>query len=187
MEGGKAMKIYVIYDSEGMHTEALAKSIADGARMIEGAEVLIDHVSEADVYRLPEMDAIIWGCPGHFGTISSGLQAWIDKLGYLWAEGKLVNKIGAVFCTTATAHGGLEATMLNLITPMLHQGMIIAGLPANIPANALYGSYYGVGITCPIDSEEMISEEGLELGKALGERVSLLARRFDDGRDGAGQ
>ncbi|MGD6854129.1 NAD(P)H-dependent oxidoreductase [Bacillus infantis] len=181
------MKIYVVYDSEGMHTEALASSIAEGARKIEGAEVLIDHVSQADVYKLPEMDAIIWGCPGHFGTISSGLKAWIDKLGYLWAEGKLVNKIGAVFCTTATTHGGLEATMLNLITPMLHQGMIIAGLPANIPANALYGSYYGVGITCPIDSDEKISAEGLELGKALGERVSFLARRLDAGRDGAGQ
>ncbi|MGM0790167.1 NAD(P)H-dependent oxidoreductase [Bacillus sp. UMB0728] len=181
------MKIYVVYDSEGMHTEALARSIAEGARTIEGAEVLIDHVSQADVYKLPEMDAIIWGCPGHFGTISSGLKAWIDKLGYLWAEGKLVNKIGAVFCTTATTHGGLEATMLNLITPMLHQGMIIAGLPANIPANALYGSYYGVGITCPIDSDEKISNEGLELGRTLGERVSLLARRLDAGRDGAGQ
>ncbi|MDW2879108.1 MULTISPECIES: NAD(P)H-dependent oxidoreductase [Bacillaceae] len=181
------MKIYVVYDSEGMHTEALARSIAEGARTIEGAEVLIDHVSQADVYKLPEMDAIIWGCPGHFGTISSGLKAWIDKLGYLWAEGKLVNKIGAVFCTTATTHGGLEATMLNLITPMLHQGMIIAGLPANIPANALYGSYYGVGITCPIDSDEKISNEGLELGRALGERVSLLARRLDAGTDGAGQ
>jgi NAD(P)H dehydrogenase (quinone) len=91
------MKIYVVYDSEGEHTKALAHSIADGARKINGADVFIDHVDHADVYKLPEMDAIIWGCPGHFGTISSGLKTWIDKLGYLWAEGKLINKIGAVF------------------------------------------------------------------------------------------
>lgn len=172
------MKIYVVYDSEGEHTKALAEAIAQGAQGVNGAEVYIDHVAEADVYKLPEMDAIIWGCPGHFGTVSSGLKTWIDKLGYLWAEGKLIDKVGAVFCTTATVHGGLEATMLNLITPMLHQGMIIVGLPGNIPENALYGSYYGVGITCPIESSELIPEEGLELGRALGERVAQVAKSF---------
>ncbi|MFJ8265769.1 NAD(P)H-dependent oxidoreductase [Peribacillus asahii] len=172
------MKIYIVYDSEGDHTKALARSIAEGAKQVNEAEVFLDHVSQADVYKLAEMDAIIWGCPGHFGTISSGLKAWIDKLGYLWAEGKLVNKIGAVFCTTATTHGGVEATMLNLITPMLHQGMIIVGLPGNIPENALYGSYYGVGITCPVESSAIIPNEGLELGRALGERVAQITQSF---------
>jgi NAD(P)H dehydrogenase (quinone) len=172
------MKIYIVYDSEADHTKALAHSIAEGAQKVNGAEVYIDHVNEADVYKLPEMDAIIWGCPGHFGTISSGLKTWIDKLGYLWAEGKLINKVGAVFCTTATTHGGVEATMLNLITPMLHQGMIIVGLPGNIPENALYGSYYGVGITCPIETSELISEEGKVLGNALGERVAQVTKSF---------
>jgi NAD(P)H dehydrogenase (quinone) len=172
------MKIYIVYDSEAEHTKALAYSIAEGAQKVNGAEVYIDHVSEADVYKLSDMDAIIWGCPGHFGSISSGLKEWIDKLGHLWAEGKLINKIGAVFCTTATTHGGVEATMLNLITPMLHQGMIIVGLPGNIPENALYGSYYGVGITCPIETSELISEEGIVLGNALGERVAQVTQSF---------
>ncbi|WP_026694464.1 NAD(P)H-dependent oxidoreductase [Peribacillus kribbensis] len=172
------MKICVVYDSEGGHTAALAASIAEGAQMVEGAEVFLQSVEEADVYQLPEMDAIIWGSPGHFGTISSGLKTWIDKLGYLWAEGKLINKVGAVFCTTATEHGGIESTMLNLITPMLHQGMVIVGLPGNIPENATYGSYYGVGVTCPIDSDEVLSENGAALGRALGERVALITRRF---------
>ncbi|MEC1261813.1 NAD(P)H-dependent oxidoreductase [Bacillus swezeyi] len=176
------MKIYVVYDSEGEHTKKLAESIAEGARENEAAEVLIDHVSQADVRKLEDMDAIIWGCPGHFGTISSGLKAWIDKLGYLWAEGKLINKVGAVFCTTATTHGGVEATMLNLITPMLHQGMMIVGLPGNVPENALYGSYYGAGITCPVDSDELITEEGLELGRALGRRVTQVTGRFAAGQ-----
>ncbi|MEC2076304.1 NAD(P)H-dependent oxidoreductase [Metabacillus fastidiosus] len=179
------MKIYVVYDSEGEHTKALAESIAEGAKKVNGAEVYIDHVDQADIYKLAEMDAIIWGCPGHFGTVSSGLKKWIDRLGYLWAEGKLINKIGAVFCTTATTHGGLEATMLNLITPMLHQGMIIVGLPGNIPENALYGSYYGVGISCPIESSELISKEGLELGQALGERVANVTKTFTTEQGGA--
>ncbi|PLT32224.1 NAD(P)H-dependent oxidoreductase [Bacillus sp. V5-8f] len=172
------MKIYVVYDSEGEHTKVLAESIAEGAGRVEGAEVFVDHVSTADIYNLSEMDAIIWGCPGHFGTISSGLKSWIDRLGYLWAEGKLVNKVGAVFCTTATVHGGIEATMLNLITPMLHQGMIVVGLPGSLPENALYGSYYGVGVSCPPDSPEIISKDGLVLGRALGERVASVTRSF---------
>lgn len=172
------MKIYVVYDSEGEHTKVLAESIAEGAKKVEGAEVYIDHVDQADIYKLSEMDAIIWGCPGHFGSISSGLKTWIDRLGYLWAEGKLINKIGAVFCTTATTHGGLEATMLNLLTPMYHQGMIVVGLPGNIPENALYGSYYGVGIHCPIERSALLSEEDLALGKALGERVAQVTQSF---------
>jgi NAD(P)H dehydrogenase (quinone) len=68
--------------------------------------------------------------------------------------------------------------MLNLITPMLHQGMILVGLPGNIPENALYGSYYGVGITCPVESSELISRDGLELGRALGESVAKVTKTF---------
>ncbi|MEJ4082924.1 flavodoxin family protein [Bacillus altitudinis] len=172
------MKIYVVYDSEGDHTKALAEAIAAGAGETEQAEVFIDHVKDADIRKLDQMDAIIWGCPGHFGTISSGLKTWIDRLGYLWAEGKLIDKVGAVFCTTATTHGGLEMTMHNLITPMFHQGMLVVGLPGNVPENALYGSYYGAGVTCPIDSDEVISIEGIELGKALGRRVASVTASF---------
>lgn len=172
------MKIYIVYDSEGGHTEALAEAIAEGAAGVAGAEVFVHDVKSANVYELADMDAILWGCPGHFGTISAGLKTWIDKLGHLWAEGKLVDKIGAVFCTTATEHGGLESTMTSLITPMLHQGMIVVGLPGSVPENATYGSYYGVGITCPVDQKEPISEKGQALGRALGVRVAEVTRRF---------
>ncbi|GIO68642.1 MULTISPECIES: NAD(P)H-dependent oxidoreductase [Paenibacillus] len=177
------MKIYVVYDSENGHTEALARSVAEGAREVEGAETEIAHVNEADIYKLEGMDAIIWGCPGHFGTISAGLKTWIDRLGYLWAQGKLIGKVGGVFCTTATVHGGLESTLINLITPMLHNGMIIVGLPSDIPENALYGSYYGVGVTCPVelsddDPKNLPSENDLILGRALGRRVAEVTKRL---------
>ncbi|MBB3128344.1 NAD(P)H dehydrogenase (quinone) [Paenibacillus rhizosphaerae] len=181
------MKIYIVYDSEAGHTEQLARSIAKGAQSVEGAEVFINHVNKANVKDLAGMDAIIWGCPGHFGTISSGLKEWIDKLGYLWANGTLVDKIGAVFCTTATIHGGIEATLLNLVTPMLHQGMMVVGLPANIPENALYGSYYGVGVTSPVEDtrDDLIQSlfaKGLGLGEALGKRVANTASTIAAGR-----
>ncbi|OXM88389.1 NAD(P)H-dependent oxidoreductase [Paenibacillus rigui] len=171
------MKIYVVYDSENGHTEALAKAVYEGADSHKFAEVTLRHVYEAKPEDLADVDAIIWGCPGHFGTISAGMKHFIDRLGYLWAHGKLINKVGAVFCTTATVHGGLEATMISLITPMLHQGMIIVGLPGNLPENALYGSYYGVGVTCPVetspdDPPNLPSGNDLALGRALGHRVA---------------
>ncbi|MGA8943085.1 MAG: NAD(P)H-dependent oxidoreductase [Thermoactinomyces sp.] len=176
------MKVFVIYDSEGGHTENIAASIADGVREA-GGEACLYHVREADVQELNEADAIIWGCPGHFGTISSGLKSWIDRLGHIWAEGKLIGKVGAVFCTTATVHGGAEMTLLNLITPMLHNGMIIVGLPGNLPENALVGSYYGLAVTCPVelDDEQKDSsptENDRALGRALGRRVTEVARKL---------
>ncbi len=177
------MKIYVVYDSENGHTEALAKAIAEGASSNERAEVYLRHVKDADVRDLVDVDAIIWGCPGHFGTISSGLKAWIDKLGYLWAKGKLIGKVGAAFCTTATVHGGTEMTLWNLITPMLHNGMIIVGLPGTVPENVLYGSYYGVGITCPVEMSKdaplnLPTESDLALGRALGRRVAEVTAKM---------
>ncbi|WP_276353346.1 NAD(P)H-dependent oxidoreductase [Cohnella caldifontis] len=183
------MNIYVVYDSEDGHTEVLAQAVAQGAAESGEADVHLKSVDQADVRELEGMDAIIWGCPGHFGTISAGLKAWIDKLGYLWAHGKLVNKIGAVFCTTATEHGGIEMTLINLITPMLHHGMIIVGLPANIPENVLYGSYYGVGITCrleesPDDPPNLPTADDLALGRALGRRVAEVTSRFAGKRGG---
>ncbi|MEC0249500.1 NAD(P)H-dependent oxidoreductase [Paenibacillus chitinolyticus] len=177
------MKIYVVYDSESGHTEALARSIAEGAAAHPEAEVLLRHVNEAQISELEDVDAIIWGCPGHFGTISSGLKSWIDKLGYMWAKGELIGKVGAAFCTTATVHGGIEMTLWNLITPMLHNGMIIVGLPSNVPENVLYGSYYGVGITCPVEASKdappnLPTESDLALGRALGKRVADIARKL---------
>jgi NAD(P)H dehydrogenase (quinone) len=177
------MKVYVVYDSENGHTEALARAVAEGAREVEGAEVRMDHVREANVRLLEDMDAIIWGCPGHFGTISAGLKQWIDKLGYLWARGKLVGKVGAAFCTTATVHGGIETTLLNLITPMLHNGMIIVGLPGTVKENVMYGCYYGVGVTCPVEPSpdappNLPTEQDLALGRALGRRVAEIAGKL---------
>ncbi|MFD1954083.1 NAD(P)H-dependent oxidoreductase [Paenibacillus thailandensis] len=181
------MKAYVVYDSESGHTEALARSVAEGAGLVRNAEVTLRRVDEADPRDLADMDAILWGCAGHFGTVSSGLKEFIDRLGYLWAKGQLVGKVGGVFCTTATQHGGIEATLLSLIIPMLHQGMIIAGLPGNIPENALYGSYYGVGIVCPVEQSpddplNLPRGNDLVLGRALGKRVAEIAQQLRSSR-----
>lgn len=177
------MKVYIVYDSENGHTEALAKAVAEGAASAEGAEITLAHVRDAQVRDLDDVDAIIWGCPGHFGTISAGLKTWIDKLGYTWAKGKLIGKVGAAFCTTATVHGGIEMTLWNLITPMLHNGMIIVGLPGNVPENVMYGSYYGCGITCPVEDSvdappNLPGESDLALGRALGRRVADIAGKL---------
>lgn len=177
------MKIMVVYDSDNGHTEALARSIFEGAQTFKNTNVLLRHVNEANINDLEDADAIIWGCPGHFGTISARLKTWIDTLGYCWASGTLIGKVGAVFCTTATVHGGIESTLLNLITPLLHQGMIVVGLPGNIPENAHYGSYYGVGVTCPVEESSdspsnFPSDNDLRLGRALGKRVAEVTSKM---------
>lgn len=176
------MKISIIYDSENGHTEAVAKAVAEGARSVEKAQVFLKHVRNADTEALADMDAIIWGCPGYFGTISGTLKSWIDKLVVQWAQGQLIGKVGGVFCTAASVHGGIETTLMSLITPMLHQGMIIVGLPANVPENSLIGSFYGVGLTCPVETSpdappNMPSLKELSLGHELGRRVAEVAKK----------
>lgn len=177
------MNVFIVYDSEGGHTKMLAEAIAQGAGSVRDTQIYLKHISDSKPEDLVYMDAIIWGCPGHFGTISANLKQWIDNLGILWAQGKLINKIGGVFCTTASLHGGIESTLLNLLIPMLHQGMIIVGLPGSVPENALYGSYYGVGISCPVETDpnsppNMPTENDLALGRAFGRHVAETARRF---------
>lgn len=177
------MKIYIVYDSQNGHTEAIAKSVAEGAKLTEQTEVILKHVKDAEINDLSTADAIIWGCPGYFGTISAGLKEWIDRLVSFWAQGTLIGKVGAVFCTAASVHGGIETTLLNLLIPMLHQGMIIAGLPGNIPENALYGSYYGLGVTCPVENDPDApitppSEYNVALGRALGKRVAEITAKL---------
>lgn len=114
------MKICIVYDSEGGYIEVLVKVIVSGVELSGEVIVYVKYVEEVDVCELFEMDVIIWGCLGYFGIISLGLKMWIDKLGYLWVEGKLIDKVGVVFCIIVIMYGGLEVMFLNLIILMFY-------------------------------------------------------------------
>jgi NAD(P)H dehydrogenase (quinone) len=141
-------KVLVLYYSSYGHVEALADAVAEGARLT-GATVDVKRVPEtappevakaayfkldqkapvATIAELADYDAIVVGTPTRFGRISSQMAAFLDQAGGLWMSGALVGKVGGAFTSTASQHGGQEATLFSIITNLLHFGMTIVGLP----------------------------------------------------------
>jgi len=141
-------KILVLYYSMYGHTETMAKAAAEGAGGVEGTEVVVKRVPELvpeDIARkagakldqaapgwrqvdeLPNYDAVIFGTPTRFGGMCAQMRNFLDQTGRLWAGGKLIGKVGSVFTSTATQHGGQETTLTSFHTTLLHHGMIIGG------------------------------------------------------------
>ena len=142
-------KVLVLYYSAFGHVEKMAEAVAAGARSVPGTEVTIKRVPElvpeevakksgmkldqrahiATVNELSNYDAIIFGTPTRFGNMCSQMRNFLDQTGGLWVKGALVGKVGSVFASTGTQHGGQETTITSFHTTLLHQGMIIVGLP----------------------------------------------------------
>ena len=142
-------KILILYWSAYGHVEQMAKAVAEGARSVEGAEVTIKRVPElsseeeakradrgldqsvpvATVEELAGYDAIIFGTPTRFGNMAAPMRAFLDRTGGLWAADALVGKVGSVFTSSATQHGGQESTILSFHITLLHHGMVVVGLP----------------------------------------------------------
>src|SRR3989338_6562425 len=147
------MLVNVIFHSMYGHIYKLAEAVAEGAREVKGADLKIyqvaetlpadivakmgateakkkfAHIAVATVDNLAEADAVIFGTPTRYGMMSAQMKAFIDATGGLWMKGALIGKVGSVFTSSATQHGGQESTILNFHTPLLHQGMIIVGVP----------------------------------------------------------
>lgn len=141
-------KVLVLYYSSYGHVEALANAVAEGARQA-GAHVDVKRVPElvpedvarrsgyrmtqpapiASVSELPEYDAIVIGTPTRFGNMASQMKNFLDQCGGLWADDRLVGKVGSVFTSTGSQHGGQESTILATHTVLLHLGMVVVGLP----------------------------------------------------------
>jgi len=147
------MKIMIVYYSAYGHVHRLAEAVADGAREITGAEIemrrvpetlpeevlkrtgvleaqqAFAHVPVCAVEELAMADAIIFGTPTRFGNMCGQMRSFLDATGGLWAKGALVGKVGSVFTSSGTQHGGQESTILSFHTTLLHHGMLIVGLP----------------------------------------------------------
>ena len=142
-------KVLVLYYSMYGHIEQMAHAVAEGVRKVEGAEATLKRVPEtmseeaakqagakldqsapvATVDQLADYDAIIFGTPTRFGNMAGQMRTFLDQTGGLWANGKLIGKVGSVFTSSATQHGGQETTITSFHTTLLHQGMVIAGVP----------------------------------------------------------
>ena len=194
------VKILIPFYSRNGSTEALAKAIAEGARA-EGAEVTLRRAREivsrevmasapgwtenADrmnaEYQAPSeadaeaADAIIFGTPTRFGNVSSELKAYVDSLGGLWFQGKLVGKAGSAFASTGSQHGGNESTPLTMYNFMVHLGMIIVPLGYGDPIMFQAGTPYGATSVAGQDNAPP-SETNLAAARYQGRRVTQVAK-----------
>src|SRR5260370_33780749 len=144
----------ILYYSDYGHIEKMAEAVAEGARAVPGADVTVKRVPElepeeiakksgmkldqpapiATVDELADYDAIIFGTPTRFGNMCAQMRNFLDQTGGHWMKGALVGKVGSVFASTATQHGGPETTITSFHSTLLHQGMIIVGVPYSVPA-----------------------------------------------------
>ncbi|ASR06787.1 MULTISPECIES: NAD(P)H:quinone oxidoreductase type IV [Rhizobium] len=195
-------KVLVLYYSAYGHIETMAYAVAEGAKSV-GAEVTVKRVPElvpedvakasyykvdqaapiATVDELADYDAIIVGAGTRFGTVASQMRNFWDQTGGLWFAGKLVGKLGSVFTSSATQHGGQESTILGFIPTFLHQGMVVAGLPYAFQGQmgteeVKGGSPYGASTITNGDGSRQPSEIELEGAKYQGAHVAKLAAKL---------
>ena len=197
-----AAKVLVLYYSSYGHIETMAQAVAEGARGT-GATVDIKRVPEtvpedvakashykldqaapiATVDELPNYDAIIFGVPTRFGNMAAQMKNFLDQTGPLWFAGKLIGKVGSVFASTATQHGGQESTILSTHTVLLHQGMVIVGLPYAWQGQMKLdevtgGSPYGATTIAAGDGSRQPSANELEGARFQGRHVAEIAARL---------
>ena len=195
-------KVLVLYYSAYGHIETMANAVAEGVREA-GAEAVIKRVPElvpaeiaekshfkmnqpapiAEPGELDQYDAIIVGAGTRFGTVASQMRNFWDQTGGLWAQGKLVGKVGSVFTSSATQHGGQESTILGFIPTFLHQGMVVAGLPYAFQGQMGVdeikgGSPYGASTITDGDGSRQPSAIELEAAKYQGAHVAKIAAKL---------
>ncbi len=133
----------------------------------------IEHLVE----EMPNCDAIIFGSPTRFGNMSSQMKALWDRTSSLWLEGKLIGKVGGVFTGAASVHGGQETTAVSMMFPMLHQGMIIVGVPYSVKELFTSGSPYGPSGILGANADQL-KEIDLAVAKAHGKRIAEIASKL---------
>jgi NAD(P)H dehydrogenase (quinone) len=195
-------KVLVLYYSSYGHIEQMAQAVAEGVRAA-GAEAVIKRVPElvpeeiakkshfkldqaapiATVAELPDYDAIIIGVPTRFGNMASQMKNFLDQAGGLWAQGKLVGKVGSVFTSSATQHGGQESTILTTHVVLLHLGMVIVGLPYSFAGQmgigeVTGGSPYGASTIADGDGSRQPSANELAGAKFQGQHVAEIAAKL---------
>jgi NAD(P)H dehydrogenase (quinone) len=195
-------KVLVLYYSSYGHIEKMAQAVAEGAREA-GAQVDIKRVPElvpeevakksgfkldqaapiAAVDDLPNYDAIILGVPTRYGGMPAQMKNFLDQTGGLWMKGALIGKVGSVFASSATQHGGQESTILSTHTVLLHQGMVIVGLPYSFQGQmgvkeVTGGSPYGATTIADGDGSRQPSENELASARFQGRHVADIAAKL---------
>ncbi len=203
-------KIQVVFYSMYSHVYQMAEVIAEGARQVKDVDVSLFQVPElmsaealeksgataarasfahipfATPDQLAEADGIIFGTPTRFGNMTAQMRNFIDQTGSLWMKGALVNKVGSVFASTATQHGGQETTITSFHTSLLHHGMILVGVPYSEPRLMVMdevsgGTPYGATTLASTDGSRMPSENELAIARFQGEHVAKVTAQLKRG------
>lgn len=194
------MEILVLYYSRGGTLARMARHIAHGIEQVPGAAARIrtvpavSPVSEQTAPAIPdtgapyvgvadleECAALALGSPARFGNMAAPLKHFLDTTGVLWSQGTLVGKPAAVFTSTATMHGGQESTLLSMMLPLLHHGMLMLGLPYTLPAlsaTVTGGTPYGATHVAGPNDDRPISDDEKSLCLALGRRLAETAMKL---------
>lgn len=195
-------KILVLYHSLWGHIEQLAEAEAEGARSVPGVEVVIKRVPEildeekqtamhikaqsapeAHPHELGDYDAILFGTPTRFGNMSGQMRNFLDRTGGLWQQGALVGKVGSVFVSTASQHGGQESTILSFHPFLFHQGMIVVGVPYTCPELSNMeeisgGTPYGASTLAKSDGSRQPSANELAIARFQGKHVAEITQKL---------
>lgn len=200
-------RVKVVFYSLYGHIYKMAEAVAAGVREVPGAEVEVLQVAEtlspevvakmgateakkafahipiADPKKLAEADAVIFGTGTRYGSAPAQMQAFFDATGSLWASGALVGKAGSVFTSTGTQHGGQETTLMSMMTFLLHQGMVVVGVPyteqrLSLMAEMTGGGPYGAGTITGGDGSRMPSENELGIARFQGRHVAEIAAKL---------
>jgi NAD(P)H:quinone oxidoreductase type IV len=200
-----ATKVQIIFYSMYGHIYKMAEAVADGARaagdvevdLLQVPELVPDstleksgakaaraafaHVPQASPERLADADAIIIGTPTRYGNMCAQMRNFLDQTGGLWMKGELIGKVGSVFCSTATQHGGQETTLVSTHTTLLHLGMVIVGVPYSAPGlmnmNEISGGTpYGATTLAGGDGSRQPTQSELEVARFQGQHVTEIAR-----------
>lgn len=200
-------KILILYYSMYGHIQQLAQAMADGVREVDGCAVTLKKVPEtlpanvlemmgaaeaqkgmadipvATVDDLVAADAIIFGAPTRFGSVCGQMRQFLDATGGLWAKGALVGKVGSVFTSSATQHGGQESTILSLHTSLLHHGMVVVGLPyafaGQMDNSTITGcSPYGASTIAGTQGERTPTENELAGARFQGAHVARITAKL---------
>jgi NAD(P)H dehydrogenase (quinone) len=184
-------EILVLYFSRYGATEKLARLAARGveraganARLRSCAPLVGEHTCQSPIVSLQDLQecqGLVLGSPTRFGSMAAAVQAFFESTTPLWLSGSLVNKPAGAFTSTSTVHGGNEATLLDLLRPLLHHGMLIVGLPyteAALSTTAAGGTPYGASHVSGVEGNRAVSADEKTLAMALGQRVAELAIRL---------
>jgi len=202
------MKVLIVYYSTYGHVYKMAEAVADGVKAVDGAEAVLRRVPETlsedvlektgaveaqlaqahvpicTVAELASADAVIFGTPTRFGNMCGQMRQFLDATGQLWAEGALVGKVGSVFSSSATQHGGQESTILSFHISLLHHGFVIVGLPYSFQGQMRTdeitgGSPYGASTIAGGSGERMPSENELAAARFQGKHVTEIAAKLN--------